>query len=63
MLWGCFAAEGTGALHKIDGIARKENNVEILKKHLKISVRKLELGRKWVFQMNNDPKHTGNVIK
>ena len=23
MLWGCFAAGGTGALHKIDGIMRK----------------------------------------
>ena len=22
MLWGCFAAGGTGALHKIDGIIR-----------------------------------------
>ena len=22
MLWGCFAAGGTGALHKIDGIRR-----------------------------------------
>ena len=25
MLWGCFAAGGTGALHKIDGIMREEN--------------------------------------
>ncbi len=24
MLWGCFAAGGTGALHKIDGIMKKE---------------------------------------
>ena len=23
MLWGCLAAGGTGALHKIDGIMRK----------------------------------------
>ena len=22
MLWGCFAAGGTGALHKIDGVMR-----------------------------------------
>jgi hypothetical protein len=45
MLWGCFAAGGTGALHKIDGFMR-ENYVDILKQHLKISVRKLKLGRK-----------------
>ena len=24
MLWGCFAAGGTGALHKIDGIMRRK---------------------------------------
>jgi hypothetical protein len=33
MLWGCFAAGGTGALHKIDGIMREENDVDILKQH------------------------------
>ncbi|CDQ75896.1 unnamed protein product [Oncorhynchus mykiss] len=34
MLWGCFAAGGTGALHKID-IMRKKNYVDILKQHLR----------------------------
>ncbi|CDQ96643.1 unnamed protein product [Oncorhynchus mykiss] len=63
MLWGCFAAGWTGALHKIDGIMRKENDVDILKQHLKTSVRKLKLGRKWVFQMDNDPKHTSKVVE
>ena len=63
MLWGCFAAGGTGALHKIDGIMRVENDVDILKQHLKTSVRKLKLGRKWVFQMDIDPKHTFFVVK
>ena len=58
MLWRCFAAGGTGALHKIDGIMRGGNYVDILKQHLKASVRKFKLGRKWVFQMDNDPKHT-----
>ena len=54
MLWGCSAAGGTGALHKIDCVIRKENYVDIMKQHLKTSVRKLKLGRKWVFQMDND---------
>ena len=58
MLCGCFAAGGTGALDNIVGIMRQENDVDILKQHLKTSVRKLKLGRKWVFQMDNDPKHT-----
>uniref|UniRef100_A0AAZ3QB32 Transposase n=1 Tax=Oncorhynchus tshawytscha TaxID=74940 RepID=A0AAZ3QB32_ONCTS len=61
MLWRCFNA-GTGALHKIDGIMRKENYVDILKQHLKTSVRKLKLGHKWVFQMDNDPKHTSKDV-
>ena len=62
MLWGCVAAGGTGALHKIDGFMRMENYVDILKQHLKTSVRKFKLGRKWVFQMGNDPKHTSKVV-
>ena len=63
MLWGCFAAGGTGALHKIDGFTREENYVDILKQHLQTSVRKLKLGLKWVFQMHNDPKHTSKVVE
>ena len=62
MLWGCFAAGGTGALHKIDGITRKEHYVDILKQHLKTSVRKLKLVCKWVFQMDIDSKHTFKVV-
>ena len=52
---GRILSQGT-----VDGIMRKEN-VAILKQHLKTSVRKLKLGRKWVFQMDNDPKHTSKV--
>ena len=62
MLWGCFTTGGTGALHKIDGIMRQGNDVDILKQHLMTSVKKLKLSRKWVFQMNNDPKHTSKVV-
>ena len=62
MLWGCFAAGGTGALHKIDGNIKKGKYVAIFKQHLKTSVRKLKLGRKWGFQMGNDPKHTSKVV-
>jgi hypothetical protein len=57
-----LAAGGTGALHKIDGIVRRDNYVDVLKQHLK-TVRKLKLGCKWVFQMDNDPKHTSKVGK
>ena len=36
--------------------------MDILKQQLKTSVRKLKLGRNWVFQMDNDPKHTFKVV-
>ena len=48
--------------HNRDGIMMNENDVDILKQHLKTSVRKLKLGHKWVFQMDNDPKHTSKVV-
>ena len=34
----------------------------MLKQLLKTSARKLKLCRKWVFQMDNDPKHTSKVV-
>ena len=62
MLWRCFAAGVTGALHKTDGIMREGNYVDILKQHLKTSVRKLKLGRKWLLKMDNDHKHNSEVV-
>ena len=59
IMWGgCFAVGGTGALDRM----RNDNYVDILKQHLKTSVRKLKFGRKWVFQMDNEPKHTSKVV-
>ena len=55
---GAFLQEGS-ALHKTDGIMRVEKYIE---KHLKTSVRKWKLGHKWVFQMDNDTKHTSKVV-
>ena len=61
MLWGCFAAGGTDALHKIDGMMRQENYVDILKQHLNTSVRKLKLGRKWVKPDSVTPALSGGM--
>ena len=36
--------------------------MDILTQHLKTSVRKLKLGRKWVTQMDNDPKYASKVV-
>ena len=63
MLWACFAASGTGALQKVNGIMKKEDYLQILQENLKSSARRLGLGRSWVFQQDNDPKHTSKVVK
>lgn len=55
-MWRCFAARGTGAFYKIDGIMRKETNVDILKQH-QPSARKSKFGCKLVLLMDNDPKN------
>ena len=59
MLWGCFAASGTGGLDRITGIMKSENYQEILERNVRPSVRKLGLSRRsWVLQQDKDPKHT-----
>ena len=54
----CFTVGGTGELHKINGIMRKEHYVQILKKHLKTLSRKLRLLVSVGLQRDDDPKHT-----
>ena len=58
MLWGCFSAKGTGRLHRIEGRMNAAMYREILGNNLLPSVRALKMGRGWVFQHDNDPKHT-----
>ena len=58
MLWGCFSAKGTGRLHCIDKRMRP-----ILGDNLLPSVRALKMGCGWVFQHDNDAKHTAKATK
>ncbi|KAJ8261001.1 hypothetical protein COCON_G00167240 [Conger conger] len=60
MLWGCFSAKGTGRLHRIEGRMNGAMYQEILGDNLLPSVRALKMGCGWVFQHDNDPKHTAN---
>lgn len=61
MLSGCFAAEGSAALHKTKGIMGKERDVDILNRHLKMSGKKFKLGCNWILNYN-DPKHTLKLV-
>ncbi|KAK3510278.1 hypothetical protein QTP70_032702, partial [Hemibagrus guttatus] len=63
MLWGCFSAKGPGRLirvkERMDGAMYRE----ILSKNLLPSARALKMKRGWVFQHDNDPKHTARATK
>ena len=63
MLWGCFSASGTGNLVKVDGIMKKEQYEKILQENLKQSAVKMGLGHCFIFQHDNDPKHTSLLVK
>ncbi|KAK6297049.1 hypothetical protein J4Q44_G00331910 [Coregonus suidteri] len=63
ILWGCFSAKGTGRLHRIEGRMDGAMYREILANNLIPSVRALKMGRGWVFQHDNDPKHTARATK
>ena len=63
MLWGCFSAKGTGRLHRIEGRMNGAMYREILGDNLLPSVRALKMGRGWVFQHDNDPKHMAKATK
>ena len=63
MLWGCFAAGGTGALHKIDGMMRG-NYVDILKQHQSGSLSLVANGSsKWTMTPSILPKLSQNGLR
>lgn len=63
MVWGCMAASGVGNLVFIDSIMDKWVYLDILKSNLMQSATKLGLGKSFIFQQDNDPKHTAHIIK
>ena len=60
--WGCFSTSGVGSLVFIDGNMTGEMYRDILQKNLFESAKKLHLGKRWVMQQDNDPKHRAHVV-
>ncbi len=56
MVWGCMSPAGTGELQFIEGTMNANMYCDILKQSMIPSLRRL--GRRAVFQHDNDPKHT-----
>ena len=59
MVWGCMSGAGVGELHFIKGSMNSNMYCEILQQSLIPSLQKL--GRRVVFQYDNDPKHTSKT--
>ena len=62
MVWGCFSWKGVGAFHQIKGILTNERYRQILIRQMRPSARQLR-GDNSIFQHDNDPKHTANIVK
>lgn len=63
MIWGCFSANGVGKISIINGRMNAESYQNILEDNLMPSVEKLKLPSDWIFQQDNDPKHTARSTK
>ncbi len=63
MLWGCFSAKGPGRLICVKERMNGAMYREILSENLLPSARALKMKRCWVFQHDNDPKHTARATK
>ncbi len=63
MLWGCFSAKGPGRLICVKERMNGAMYREILSENLLPSARALKMKRGWVFQHDNDPKHTARAMK
>ncbi len=61
MVWGCMSAAGTGELQFIEGNMKANMYCDILKQSMIPSLRRL--GRRAVFQHENDPKHTSKTMR
>jgi len=62
-VWGCFSANGVGDLYLVEGILKKEQYQTILETHAIPNALRLFSDQNWIFQQDNDPKHTAKVIK
>ncbi|GFW89396.1 transposable element Tcb2 transposase [Trichonephila clavipes] len=63
MVWGCMASNGVGNLVFIDGIMDHKLYIDILNNNLKESAKKLGLDGNFIFQQDNDHKHTARNVK
>ena len=62
MVWGCFRRDGVGPIHQVTGIMDKEMYKDIINRVMLPHAKRV-MPRGWIFQQDNDPKHTSKVVK
>lgn len=62
LVWGCFSRDGIGPIHKIDGIMDQHMYLDICK-NVMLPHAKDKMRRGWIYQQDNDPKHTAKLVK
>ncbi|GFT19606.1 tc1-like transposase protein [Trichonephila clavipes] len=63
MVWGCVAHNGAGNLAFIDNKMNALAYIDVLRHNLLDSAKKLIMENTFIFQQDNDPKHTAIVTK
>jgi hypothetical protein len=63
MVWGAFAAHGVGMLHRIYGIMDRFIYLDLLENVMLPSADMLFGRENYLFQQDNDPKHTAIIVK
>lgn len=63
MIWGCFSAISAGTLHIIRGNINGKICWDILEETLISLAQKPNLGRRQIFQQDNDPKHGAKITQ
>lgn len=61
MVWGCFSRDQIGPLHWIKGIMDQHMYKDIIANKM-IPHARAKMQRGWIFQQDNDPKHTSKLV-
>jgi hypothetical protein len=62
MVWGAMSKTGPGPIHRIEGIMDQHVYVDILENVL-LPFANEKIAADWIFQADNDPKHTSRKAK
>ncbi len=63
MIWGCFLVKGLGKILVINDKMNAQKYKQILQENLMSSIESLELTSDYIFQQDNEPKHTAKSTK